>query len=140
MSSTHNGTLRHAVGLLVVFIVFGLLMIIVPLAGKAYGLAFLAAGVLAIVAWRFSRLQLEFTEQSLIYRGWFRRYEFPYSNIEHVSRPSDEGWPNDRFYGHTVFEVASSSSRARINLLWFGPAGSVSFRDRLVRRSAKKSA
>jgi hypothetical protein len=140
VASIHKATLRHTDGLLVVVIVSGLLMILVPLAGRSYGFALSAAGILVVLAWRFSSLRLEFTEHTLIYQGWVRRYEFPYSSIERVSRPSDEGWPKDRFYGHSVFEVASSSSRARINLLWFGSAGSVAFRDRFVRRGARKNA
>ena len=131
MVTTHKTTLRHAVGLVVVIaLVASMLLLASFTKGTEYAAA--TSVLLAFIAWRFSKMRLIFTHDALIYRGWFRRYEFPYTCIDRVSRPADEGWPKDRMYGHSVYEVVSKNSRARINLLWFGTSGSRAFRDRFI--------
>lgn len=138
MTTTHKASLRHAAGLVVIIaLLAGMLLSISFTKGLAYSGAMF--GLMTLVTWRFSRMRLIFTDDKFIYCGWLKRYEFPYSNIARVSRPADEGWPKDRIYGRSVFEVTSKTCRARINLLWFGASGSRAFRDQFITHTKKRS-
>ena len=123
-------TLRHKKPLAVVFALIGISMVAAPIMAGAYYTAVLGLTVMGIVAWRFSGMRLTFSDRTLKYRGWVREYEFSEESILRITRPAAKGWPFDRIYSWSVFEVATVEERVRINLLWFGPAASRAFHAR----------
>jgi hypothetical protein len=132
MNAVYHTTLRHAKGLAVVLLFASGLAVIVPVVAGAYYFAAFSFVFAAFIVWRFQQMSLYFTDDGLTYRGWFSRHEIPYSAIERVFRPADAGWPRDRLYAHSVFEIVSRVGRARLNVLWFGPAGSRAFQERIL--------
>ena len=132
LPGSHKATLRHIPGFAVVLALLALAGVVVPLMGGSYWSASASVGIAAMLAWRFCAMRLIFTDDALIYQGWFRRQVIHIATIEKLSRPADKGWPSDRLYGPSVFEITAPGARVRINLLWFGPGGAREFHDRLV--------
>ena len=118
MISVFPATLRHAKGLAVCFMFVVGLAMIVPLFYRAYWIAALIVALTGLVVWRFKRMYLRFSDETLIHRGWWTTDEMPYASITQVFRPYTKGWPQDRFYGPSVFQIASANNHIRINLLW----------------------
>lgn len=132
MTIQHKSTMRHIWPLCVIFVTIAFPVFVLSLLDGQYGFAIFSALFLSVWMWRFKQLALIFTESAIIYRGWFKTFEFPISDICRVSRPSDKGYPHDRIYSTYVFEIESSTSKARINLLWFDAQANKAFRQNIA--------
>jgi hypothetical protein len=132
MTIVYHSTLRHAKGLAVCLMFVSGLAVVVPAMAGAYPCAVFSVALVGCIVWRFRQMSLRFTDEGFIYRGWLTRHEIPYAAIERVFRPADAGWPHDRFYGHSVFEIVSRVGRTRLNVLWFGPGGSRAFHEHIL--------
>jgi hypothetical protein len=93
---------------------FGLGLFMAP--AYAVGIAVLVV----LSALRLHYMYIAFTQDTFIYQGWFRRFEFRYSEIRSVRQPANGPWPRNRWYAPAVYEICSDTSSARVNLLWFG--------------------
>lgn len=134
----YHASVRHLKGLALCLAILAGLVIIVPIVGRAYYFAAISLAIMILVVWRFKRMYFCLTEDALIYRGWWSTHKIPYSSIRRVFRPGDAGWPHDRFFAPSVFEIVSESDNARINLLWFGSSGSKAFQDRILNQGTGK--
>ena len=121
MTTRYKSTMRYVWPLRIIFGVPIFSVIFMLFLDGQYILGIFCLSVLSAWTWRFKQLTLVFTENDIIYYGWFRKFEFSMSDIRRVSRPNDKGYPYDRMYGPEVYEIESSASKARINLLWFDP-------------------
>lgn|GEM_PF-3524750 len=130
--SAHNATLRHAPGLVAIFLFGAALIVAAPLIGKDYVGATVSVAAILVIKWRFTNMRLVFSDDALIYQGWFKQHHLPYVKIIRVLRPHSEGWPKDRMYGSAVYEIVAQNSRTKIDLLWFGPSGWRVFKDRIL--------
>jgi hypothetical protein len=127
--TSYPATLRHIPALARVFGLLGILAVAAPIAAGSYHVAALCITAIGVASWRFSGMRLTFEDRALQYRGWVTECEFLHEDILTVTRAAAKGWPHDRIYGWSVFEVATERERARINLLWFGPAASRAFHE-----------
>ncbi|MDB6073539.1 MAG: hypothetical protein JWO89_1179 [Verrucomicrobiaceae bacterium] len=127
-NSTHRASFGHLPGFLAVFVFMAVLLIGMLLLTKDYGGAAIISAAILLVWWRFRNMRLVFSDDSLMYQGWFKKYHFSYAEISRVLRPHDQGWPQDRMYAPSVYEIVTPNARAKINLLWFGPSADRAFK------------
>ena len=84
------------------------------------------------------RLRVEWLSDQLICQGWLKKREVPLSEIISVKSIDQTGWPKNRLYWPSTYEIRTNEGCLLINLLYFSREFKGRFRQELLKGSGKK--
>jgi hypothetical protein len=80
------------------------------------------------------RLRASVDDERIRYRGWFSTRNVEWRDITAVVQSCNLPYPRGRYYGPSCYEVRTQNQRFMINVMWFPPEFSRTFRDEARRR------
>jgi hypothetical protein len=115
-----RGSFRNTSGLGVLFVFMAALFGFGAWLAHEWLLALVAIAPIAFLA-ALPLLWVEIDDDLLVVKTWHRRVVFHWDEITRVTHSSHFGWPRDRDYSPSTYEIRSQRQVVMLNLLYFPP-------------------
>lgn len=110
-----------------------MLLLLVSIAGRAYGVALVASLISAATLLRIRARRMTFTAESFRYDGWMRSFEIARREIVRVAPAHSFGYPVDRLRGGQYCILMANGAKHWVSLLLFAGPGARKFHEEVVK-------